>query len=152
MSTRSTTDGTTKIGVRLKISALWIAMLFLFAYGDIFGMFQPGRIDEIRAGTVGGMRISQTFLLAVSVYIAIASVMVFLTLTLPPRANRRTNIVLAVLYIVSIVASVIVSFVASVVGEKWVYFWFLSVVECALLLLVVWNAWRWPTRADATVT
>jgi hypothetical protein len=26
-----------RIGVRLKISALWIAMLFLFAYGDIFG-------------------------------------------------------------------------------------------------------------------
>jgi hypothetical protein len=70
--------------------------------------------------------------------------MVFLTLTLPSRANRRTNIGLAIVYIVSIVASV--------VGEKWVYFWFLSVVECALLLLVVWNAWRWPTRADATVT
>jgi hypothetical protein len=144
MSTSSATDGTTKIEVRLKISALWIAMLFLFAYGDIFGMFQPGRIDEIRAGTVGGMHVSQAFLLAVSVYIAIASVMVFLTLTLPPKANRWTNIGLAIVYIVSIVASV--------VGEKWVYFWFLSVVECALLLLVVWNAWRWPTRADATVT
>ena len=144
MSTSPTTLGNTKIDVRLRISALWIAMLFLFAYGDIFGMFQPGRIDEIRSGTVASMHISQAFLLAVSAYIAIASVMVFLTLTLPPRANRRTNIVLAVLYTVSIVASV--------VGEKWAYFWFLSVVECALLLLVVWNAWRWPTRVDATVT
>jgi hypothetical protein len=140
MSTSPIILGDTKIDVRLKISALWIAMLFLFAYGDIFGMFQPGRIDEIRAGTVGGMDISQAFLLAVSVYIAIASVMVFLTLTLPPKANRWTNIVLAVLYIVSIVASV--------VGEKWVYFWFLSVVECSLLLLVIWKAWRWPSQAD----
>jgi len=26
-----------KIGVRLKISALWVALLFLYAYGDIFG-------------------------------------------------------------------------------------------------------------------
>ena len=26
-----------RVGVRPKISALWIAMLVLFAYGDIFG-------------------------------------------------------------------------------------------------------------------
>ena len=144
MSTSSTTDGTTKIDVRLKICALWIAMLFLFAYGDIFGMFQSGRIDEIRAGTVGGMHISQVFLLAVSVYIAIASVMVFLTLILPPRVNRWANIVLASLYIVSIVGSV--------VGETWVYFRFLSIVECALLVLVIWYSWRWRAETDARVT
>jgi hypothetical protein len=41
-----------RIGVRLKISALWVAMLFLFAYGDIFGFFVPGRIDDIRGGEV----------------------------------------------------------------------------------------------------
>ena len=29
-----------RIGVRLKISALWVAMLFLFAYGDIFGLLR----------------------------------------------------------------------------------------------------------------
>ena len=34
-----------RIGVRLKISALWIAILFLFAYGDIFGFFQEGQIE-----------------------------------------------------------------------------------------------------------
>ena len=26
-----------QVGVRLKIASLWIAMLFPFAYGDIFG-------------------------------------------------------------------------------------------------------------------
>jgi len=50
------------IGVRLKISALWVAMLFLFAYGDIFGSFVPGRIDELRGGTISGIEITQTFL------------------------------------------------------------------------------------------
>src|SRR2546422_11727774 len=39
-----------RIGVRLKIAALWIAMLFLFAYGDIFGFFNTGRIEEVIAG------------------------------------------------------------------------------------------------------
>ena len=127
-----------KIGVRLKISALWVAMLFLFAYGDIFGSFVPGRIDEIRGGTISGIEITQTFLLAASVYVAIASLMIFLTLVLRPTVSRWTNIVLPVLYIVSIVASVI--------GETWVYFWFLSIAEGVLLLLIVWYAWRWPTH------
>src|SRR5512132_3935841 len=96
-----------RIGVRLKISALWVAMLFLFAYGDIFGSFVPGRIDDIRGGTISGIEITQTFLLAASVYVAIASLMIFLTLVLRPMVSRWTNIVLPVLYIVSIVASVI---------------------------------------------
>ena len=126
-----------RIGVRLKISALWVAMLFLFAYGDIFGSFVPGRIDDIRGGTISGMEITQTFLLAASVYVAIASLMIFLTLVLRPTLSRWANIVLPILYIVSIVASVI--------GESWEYFWFLSIVEGAVLLLIIWYAWRWPT-------
>jgi hypothetical protein len=34
-----------RVGVRLKISSLWIAMLFLFAYGDgtSSGSSSPGR-------------------------------------------------------------------------------------------------------------
>jgi Family of unknown function (DUF6326) len=126
-----------RIGVRLKISALWIAMLLLFAYGDIFGLFAPGRIEEVIGGEISGIQITQAFLFVVSVYIAIASVMVFLSLVLKPNVNRWTNIVLPILYVVSIVASAI--------GEA-AYFWFLSVLECALLLLIVWHAWTWPRR------
>jgi hypothetical protein len=122
-----------RIGVRLKIAALWIAMLFLFAYGDIFGFFNTGRIAEVIAGEVSGMKITQAFLFGVSVYIAIASVMIFLTLVLTPKVSRWTNIVLPVLFIV-----------ASVIGETWAYFYFLSIVESALLLLIIWYAWTWP--------
>jgi uncharacterized protein DUF6326 len=127
-----------RIGVRLKISALWIAMLFLFAYGDIFGFFRAGVIEDVITGEVSGIKVTQAFLFAVSVYIAIASVMVFLTLVLKPMVNRWTNIVLPILYIVSIVASVI--------GEDWAYFWFLSIAESALLFLIAWYAWTWPVQ------
>src|SRR5262245_32078270 len=61
-----------RISVRLKIAALWIALLLLFAYGDIFGFFKTGRIEEVTAGEVSGMKITQGFLFAVSVYIATA--------------------------------------------------------------------------------
>jgi hypothetical protein len=127
-----------KVGVRCKIAALWIAMLFLFAYGDIFGFFSPGQLQELLAGELSGMAITQGFLFAVSLYVTVASVMVFLSLVLSPTVNRWTNIVLAGLYVVSIVASAI--------GETSAYYWFLSIAESALLLGIVWYAWTWPRR------
>jgi hypothetical protein len=115
-------------------------MLFLFAYGDIFGYLKPGQIQDVMGGEIGGFAIAQGFLLAISIYITIASLMVFLTLVLKPAISRWTNIVLAALYIVSIAASV--------VGE-WAYFWFLSAAESALLVLVIWYAWTWPASEPA---
>jgi hypothetical protein len=125
-----------RVGVRLKISALWIAMLFLFAYGDIFGFFKPGQIEEVMSGEISGIEITQGFLLAVSVYIAIASAMIFLSLVLRPPVARWTNVVLAILFAASIVASAI--------GETDAYYLFLSVAEIAALLLIVRYAWKWP--------
>ena len=90
------------------------------------------------AGEISGMAITQVFLFAVSLYVAVASVMVFLSLVLSPGVNRWTNIVLPPLYVVSIVASVI--------GETSAYFWFLSITESALLLGIVWYAWTWPRQ------
>jgi hypothetical protein len=55
-----------KVGVRCKLAALWITMLFLFAYGDIFGFFSPGQIQEVMAGEISGMAITEVFLFAVS--------------------------------------------------------------------------------------
>lgn len=127
-----------RISVRHKISALWIAVLLLYAYGDIFGFFRTGTIKDVMAGKVSGIEITQGFLLAVSVYIAIASAMVFLSLVLRPRMARWTNIVLPILYIVSIVGTCI--------GETWAYYFFMSAAESVLLALIVWYAWTWPRR------
>jgi hypothetical protein len=86
------------------------------------------------------IEITQTFLFAVSVYIAVASAMVFLTLVLRPRLDRWVNIVLPILYIVSIAASAI--------GDDWAYHYFLSLAEISLLVLIIWYAWTWPKQGN----
>jgi hypothetical protein len=55
-SASSRTFEDVKVGVRCKIAALWIAMLFLFAYGDIFGFFSPGQLQEVMAASSRGWR------------------------------------------------------------------------------------------------
>ena len=117
------------VPVRLKLSALWASTMLLFAYGDIFTGYRTDTIEDLRTGELGGFEVSQAFLLATSIYVAIPSLMVFLSLILRPALNRRTNIVLASVYTVTIPLAVI--------GEGWAYFVFLSVVEVALLMLIV---------------
>ena len=63
--------------------------------------------------------------------------MVFLSLVLRPRVNKIINIVVALVYAVSIIASCI--------GEGWIYYLLGSAVEVVLLAAIVRTAWVWPT-------
>jgi len=132
-----------KIPVKLKLSALWAATLFLYAYGDIFGFFRPDVIESVKAGKIAGFQINQVFLLAVSIYILIPSAMVFLSLVLKPEVNRWANLIIGVAYFATIVLSAI--------GETWAYYIFLSLAEAVLTLLIAWHAWKWPQQQVSTL-
>jgi hypothetical protein len=124
------------VNVRVKISALWTAMLFVFAYVDVFSLYRPDFRAEIEAGEVGGFAVGQSFLLATTIYVVIPSLMVFGALVLRPRINRIANIALSIVYSLTIVAGA--------VGE-WNYYLLGSAVEVAALGAVVYFAWTWPT-------
>jgi len=128
-----------KINVKIKLSALWVTVMFLFAYVDIMGNYQPGHIENIMAGEVAGFQITQVWLLGVIILMTIPSLMVFLSLALKPKVNRWTNIIVGILFIV-------VQLGSNFLGESWVYHIFASIVEVVLLLLIVWYAWKWPTQ------
>ena len=127
-----------RIDVRVVLSALWIAMLIVFAYVDIFGFLRADVIDAARDGKVAatGVAVDQVFLVLTTAYILIPTLMVVLTLVLRPQVNRIVNIVVALLYAVSVVASCI--------GEGWAYYLLGSAVEVVLLAAIVRTAWTWP--------
>ena len=133
-----------KIPVKLKLSAAWAALMFLYAYGDIFAYFRPGFIEDVMAVEVFAFEINQLFLLAISVYVALPALMVVLSLILRARLNRWPNIVLGGIYAATILLSTI--------GEDYVYYVFLSVLEGAIALLIVWYAWKWPEQSTASIT
>ena len=133
-----------KIPLKLKLSASWAALMFLYAYGDIFAYFRPGFIEDVMAGEVFAFEINQLFLLAISIYVALPALMVVLSLILKPRLNRWSNIVLGGIYAATILLSTI--------GEDYVYYFFLSVLEAAIALLIVWYAWKWPEQSTASIT
>ena len=127
-----------KINVKLKISALWVTIMFAFAYVDIFGFMKTGEIERIMAGKIATFQIDQVFLFSVTLYMLIPSIMVFLSLVLKPKVNRWTNIIVGILYFVMNLGSCI--------GETWAFYIFGSIVESLLLLLIIWYAWKWPKQ------
>ncbi|WP_248582983.1 DUF6326 family protein [Nocardioides sp. InS609-2] len=128
----------TPVDVKLVLSALWIAMLFVFAYVDIFGFYRADILDAALDGKVAttALMINQMFLTGALIYILIPSVMAVLALVLRPRVNRMTNVVVSLLYSLTIVYFCR--------GETWVYYLVGSAVEVVLLLAIARTAWKWP--------
>lgn len=128
----------TEVDVKLVLCALWIAMLFVFAYVDIFGFLRADILNAALDGTVAttGFAINQVFLVLTLIYILLPTLMVVLSLVLKPRINRITNIVVSVLYLVTIIGLAI--------GESWAYYLVGSAVEVILLAAIAVTAWKWP--------
>ena len=128
----------TQVDVKLVLCALWIAMLFVFAYVDIFGFLRADVLNAALDGKVAttGFTINQVFLIFTLIYILLPALMVVLSLLLKPRVNRIINIVVSVLYIITIIGSAI--------GEKWAYYFLGSFIEVILLVAIARTAWKWP--------
>jgi hypothetical protein len=149
MTTRQPTTATLEdqpIPVRIKLAAAWTSFMFLYAYVDILNFYTPGVVDDILVGKVFEFDLSQTFSTTALTLVAIPSLMVVLSMTLPGRANRTTNLVVASLYVP------VTAF--NLVGDSWLFFYGLGVVlELVLLGVVLRYAWTWPrTAPSATIT
>src|SRR5215210_1483736 len=134
------------VPVRAKLAAAWTSFMFLYIYVDYLALYKPGFIDDILAGRVHEFAIGPTFVTLGLTLIAIPSLMILLSTTLPARVNRAANLVVASLYIpVSIY---------NAVGESWTYFSFygLSIgLELLLLAFILRSAWTWPRTSSASM-
>jgi len=127
--------------VRTKLAAAWTSFMFFYIYVDYLHLYKPGAIKDILAGVVFEFDISQTFAVSALTLVGIPALMILLSMTLPARANRTLNLVMASLYIpVS---------VFNVIGGSWMYFYGLGVVvEVILLAFILRSAWAWPRTAS----
>ena len=120
--------------VRIKLSALWTALMLTYLLGDVLRIFS-GDFVAGEMGEMGGLQITQGMYLGLAILLVIPIVMVFLSMTLPYKANRWTNIILSIFF-----------FVFNLIGLPTypsVYDQFLIVVGLLFNVLIVWYAWKW---------
>ncbi|MDE9364745.1 DUF6326 family protein [Luteipulveratus sp. YIM 133132] len=123
--------------VRAKLAAGWTSFMLLYAYVDVLGFYTPGVVKDILDNKVFEFDLSQTFSATALTLMAVPIFMVVLSTTLPARASRTTNLVVAALYVPVTIFNV--------AGGFYLYFYGLGVVlELAVLALIVRYAWAWP--------
>ncbi len=130
--------------VRAKLAAAWTSFMFLYIYVDYFTLYTPGFIEDILVGVVWKFDINQAFFILGLTSVAIPILMILLSTTLPARANRATNLVVATLYIPYSAINA--------VDESWIFFYGLGVVlEVIVLAFILRSAWTWPRTSSASM-
>lgn len=125
-----------KVSLKLKLATLWASLMFLNIYVDYFHLYMPNKIEDILTGIVFEFDITQGFLLAALASMTIPALMIFLSVALPAKVNRRANIIIAAVFIPYTLSNL--------AGEAWIHMVFGAVVAVVLLCLIIRYAWKWP--------
>lgn len=128
-----------KVHVKVKLALLWVALMFLYIYNDIFSLYQPGHVADLVKGQLEGVEFTPALLLGAAILMALPSFMILLSLTLKSKANRLVNIIAGIFHILVLIGT---QFVGE--GETWWYWRLNELFEALFLVLIIWTAWKWP--------
>lgn len=128
----NTNEKTARMDMKVKLSTLWIVVMFNMVFADIVGFMNPGALEDIITGAVG-FEITQGLLLVFSILLEIPIAMILLSRVLKVGANRWANIVAAVITILFIVGA----------GSAYLSYIFFATIEVICMLLIIWYAWNW---------
>lgn len=125
-----------RVSVNVKLAALWTSFMFLYIYVDYFHLYMPEKVADILKGKVFVFDITPEFLFVALFLVIIPVLMIFLSVALPAKINRWTNIIVAAVYIPYMLFNL--------AGEAWIHMILGACAEVILLGLIIYLAWRWP--------
>ncbi|MFC6010806.1 DUF6326 family protein [Nocardia lasii] len=146
-NSRPTTLENPRLPVQAELAAAWTSLMFLYIYVDYLALYKPGFVDDLLAGTVHEFDTGPTFVAMALTLMSIPSLMILLSVILPARLNRATNLVAATLFIPVTIYNA--------EGESWSYWYFYGFsigLEVLLLAFILYSAWTWPRAAAPTTT
>lgn len=134
-----------KINIKLKLAALWVAVMFCYVYGDFFTLFIPGRIQNLMDGNSGVGATTPLSLLSFAILMTIPSLMIYFSLVFKPQLNRWLNIIIGALF------TLIMALIITKSMSEWKLFYiYFAVVEIILTASIVVLALKWPKIKTAT--
>ena len=126
------------LDVRIILSALWVALMFVFQQGDMLRIYS----GDYKAGDlVFGKAMSPDMVWLVSaITMTIPVVMIILSLTLKYPVNRWANIIVGIFWLLYNLMGLL--------GKQYpsAYDNFLLIVAIVVNVLTVWYAWNWTIQ------
>ena len=129
---------TVEMDMKVKLSTLWIVVMFNMIFADILGFMLPDFLEILETGYAGGVQITQGILLVFAIFLEIPIAMVLLSRVLQYRANRWANIIAGVITIAFVIGG----------GSTNLHYIFFATIEVVCMSLIVWYAWKWPNLED----
>jgi hypothetical protein len=127
---------TEMVGMKEKLSALWLFAVLTYTYGDVVTLMDPVKH--------GSIQLTEGFLLGGSIYMMIPISMVLLSRILRYRASRLASIIAGSIMTVTLIITLFVA-------VPTIYYVFFSVIEIACTALIVWFAWKWTDPEGSPV-
>jgi hypothetical protein len=127
-----------KFSTRTILIGLWITLMLLYIYCDIFSFFRPNHINEILEGKLGPFQINQIFLIVSGILMAIPALMIIANLFIKLVAIKWINIIVGIVY----------TFVniGNIIGETWGYYIMYGIIEIIITVLVIIKSIKWPKK------
>ena len=133
-----------QIPVKIKLAALWTAVMFCYVYGDYFELYVPHKVQGLI--TVNNMLDSPVKVFVASIVAVLPGLMICGAVLLRTKLNRVLNLVLGTAY------TALMLLVGSLSLSTWRTFYvFLALLESVLTATIVWQAWHWK-QAEVTPT
>ena len=137
------------VDVKIKLSALWAARMLTGLQGDTLRSSDAVSLKELIAGETA-VPVTRELLLVFAILFVIPIFMVFLSVALKDKANRRANIILGIFFVgFDLLFLILILFILPASAA---YDIFLAFVYPVFTGLVVWHAWKWPKQERVEVT
>src|SRR3954447_17136614 len=133
------------VSMNMRLSTLWLFATLNYLYADVAGLMDHNLLRQYLNGNVGGLQMTQGFLLGAGILVEIPISMVLVSRVAGYRFNRWANIAAGA--VMTIVQSVTL-FVGSTATSYYVFF---TAIEVGCTGFIVWSACRWskPTPRNA---
>jgi Family of unknown function (DUF6326) len=117
--------------LKVKLSTLWVFVMFNMVFADIVGFLNPGALEEMMA-----MKPTPGLLLAFSILLEIPIAMIVLSRLLKYKINRWANVIASVITILYVVGG----------GKTDLSYLFFATIEVVCMLFIAWSAWNWTEQ------
>ena len=115
-----------------KITLLWIVVMFIMAFTDIFTFMIPGVLSDLVTGNAP-IKITQELMLIMAIINTIPIAMIYLSGVLSQKINRWLNIIASIITIIYIVGGY----------SDYLHYYYFGALEVLCLLGIIRYAWKW---------
>lgn len=127
-----------KLNTRVKLIALWCAVIFCYIYGDYFALYIPKQAEKLVNGDT--LLNSPIKVFAASVLMCIPPLVIIASAIARAQMARLMNIIFGFVYTAIMLLIAVTSIPVTPEISAYVFY---ALLESVMTIAIIWLAWKW---------